>query len=318
MIRKPDAREFRDSDTVLAIRDMGTVTIEGARGIRDGTAQFLGRGLGVLLGLGFLLSMARHLGPLAMLLTGAGALALFLRSTHSDTAADAFARGAGGAGGRAREERYELSVGAVARKAAKAGVLAILCFPTRAFIYMLPMGLLAVFVLAVTMLSLARLVGDRSVLRFDDASITVRGLLGPSTMLWGDVTDVAVRKASLFNLKVRLASGSRHNLVVRGPRNRLGGAATLFIPIDLLALDGAALAGLVSRLIALADESLSSGAPRSAAMRSKIETRAKPDTGFDPDAVIARYVAERQVRAESEDQGIASRGRVTFGRKATS
>ncbi len=323
MIRKPEAGEFRESGTVLALRDAGTVAAEGARGIHQGTAQFLGRGLAMLLGLGFLLSIGRHLGPFAILFTSAGALALFLRTRRKDMAATAFALGAGSfafgissAAQAVRTETYELSVGAVARKAAKASVLAILCFPTRAYFYMAPFAVFSIIALATAMLTLARLAGDRTVLRFDAGSVTVHGLVGTAAILWDDVSDVFIHKASFFNIKARLTSGSRHNLIVRGVRNRLGGPEALYVPIDLLGLKGDALATLVSQLLAIqASAARPVGNASSPRPTPRQVTVASDQPGFDPDAIIARYMAERQGAEPAVDQRSALRARPAFGRK---
>ena len=311
MIRKPDTHEFRESDAVLAVRDAGTVAREGARGILDGTAHFLGRGLAVLLGLGFLLTLTRHLGPLAILVASAGGLALFLRRGRGEVMAAAFAPGAG-------VEGHDLSVGAVARAAAKSGVIAILCFPTRPYFYMLPFAAAGITSLTITMLLLARLAGDRTALRFDASSIIAHGLLGPTTLMWSDVNDIAVSRASFFNLKVRFASGSRYNLVVSGSRNRFGGPNVIYLPVNLLGLDGAALARLVSRLCQLQEV----GEPRSLVNPALIVgkphgERAMATADFDPDAIMARYMDDRRKLVAIHEKPSPSPVRTSFGRKVS-
>jgi hypothetical protein len=139
---------------------------------------------------------------------------------------------------------------AAGRVAAKIAVPAILFFPTSGlFSFMAPFTLGAVVALALAFLILARLVGDRTILRYDAETLTVRGLLGEATILWADVGDVAVRKAAWWDLRVMFTSGCRRNLVVLGRVNRLGGPDTLYIPIDLLGLDAPALARLVTQLL---------------------------------------------------------------------
>ena len=335
MIRKPDARDFRERGAVVAIRDAGTLAVEGARGVREGTGNVLRTALTALFGLGFLLSLAAHLGPAGLLFLLAGGVAfavLRVKERGRRTEQDRAARWAEPAAPPARAVaaiepvRLDLSVGAVGRGAAKIAVPAILFFPTSSLLtFMLPFTLGAIVALAVAFLIVARLTGDRTVLRYDAETLTVRGLLGEGTMLWADVGDIVVRKAAFWDVRVLFTSGSRRNLVVLGRVNRLGGPDTLYIPIDLLGLDAAALARLLTRLLALrtavaAPSPLHRPAPEPesvlAPSRRPIEPALAPtEPAFDPDAIMARYLAEREALIASQRPDLVAPTRPVFGRK---
>ena len=318
MIRKPDAREFRDSDAVLAIRDARTVAVEGARGVGQGTAKFFGRVMMALFGFGFLMSVVGHLGSVGLLLAGGGAVTVMLLRGRKRTTRMEAARWAEPAVARPRvaaalePERHELSVGAAARSAATFGVPAILLFPTSSLLsFMLPFTFGGIVALALAFLILSRLSGDRTVLGFDAETVTVRGLLGEATILWQDVADVAVERASFFNLRVLFTSGSRRNLVVLGRRNRLGGPETLFVALDLLDLDSDEVARLVARMAMFQTGTPFADADATA---EPARLRAEPlaaERGFDPDAIIARHIAERDALVAAQRPQ-----RPTFGRKA--
>lgn len=333
MIRKPDARDFRESGTVSALRDAGTLAVEGAKGVRQGTTSFIRTAFMLIMGFGFLMSMIGHLGPVGLLLVAGGGLAWFLSRRQAgakQAARDSAARWSDPLGAAARAGvapfapvSLELSVAALGRKAATIAVPAILFFPTSGlFTFMAPFTVGAIVALALAILLVARLKGDRTVLRYDAETLTVVGLLGEATMMWADVGDVTVRKAAFWDVRTIYTSGSRRNLVVLGRGNRLGGPDTLYVPIDLLGLDQPALARLVSRFIMLrggADPSrLAQASPPIAPARPP--QRPAPvaplaDAAFDPDAIIARYLADRdQLRAEQRPDLPAPR-RASFGRK---
>ena len=338
MIRKPDAHEFRESGAVVAIRDAGTLAMAGARGVRDGTGSFLRTALMGLFGLGFLLSLVSHLGPAALLFLLAGGVALALTKAKARgrrAERDQIARWAEPVQPAPREVaaiapvRLELSVAALGRTAAKIAVPAILFFPTSGVVsFMMPFTMGAVAALALAFLQLARLAGDRTVLRYDAETLTVRGLLGEATILWVDVGDIVVRKAALWDVRVLFSSGSRRNLVVLGRYNRLGGPDTLYIPIDLLGLDPPAIARLLTRLLALRNgepvqpadrpaeqRPASQPMPSPVSARVPAEPAAPAPAAFDPDAIMARYLAERDALVASQRPDLVAPSRPVFGRK---
>ena len=321
MIRKPDARDFRESGTVLALRDAGAVAVEGARGVAQGTASYVGKGLLLLFGFGFVMAFLSALGPVASLLALGGGLAWFLSRRRARAARgnaafldapitahvrDATAVEAG---------RYELSPGAVGRAAARKAAPAVLIFPTAGtFSFMLPFTVAGVLGLTLAVLIMARLKGDRGVVRYDGRTLAVRGLFGEeATILWDDVGDVVVRKSSIFDIRTLFTSGSRRNIHVLGRRNRLGGPETLLIPIDLLGLTPDALARLAADFVALqAGAAPSSEIARPARPGASVDADMK---AFDPDAIIARHLAEREALVAQQRPDLLPRPRATFGRK---
>ena len=327
MIRKPDAGDFRESSTVAAIRDAGTLAREGARGVGEGTASFLRTGLMLLFGFGFLMSVVIHLGPFSLLVLGAGVVAIVVLRAQGRSrraAQDLAGRWSEPAAVPVRGEmppmapvQHDLSVGAAGRAAARIAVPAILFFPTSSLLsFMLPFTIGAIVALALAFLILARLAGDRMILRYDAETVTVRGLLGEATMLCADVADVTVRKAAWWDLRVRFTSGSRRNLAVLGRGNRLGGSDTLYIPIDLLGLDAPALARLVTRLLAVRGGSAAPGVAGAPAPRRAPERAPAADGGtFDPDAIMARYLAERDALVATQRPDPLPVRRPVFGRK---
>jgi hypothetical protein len=326
MIRKPDAHEFRESGAVSALRDARTLAVEGAKGVRDGTAMFVGRAFMGLMAFGFVMSMALHIGPLVLLMALAGGVA-WVALHRKRRRRDLIARWPAGPSAflsqplASEPECYQLSVGAVGRHAATSAVLAILFFPTSSFFsFMLPFMLAGITYLALAMLLVARLAGDRTVIRYDAQTLTVFGLLGETTILWADVGDVVVRKSSRLNLHVLFTSGARRNLVVLGRINRLGGADTLYVPVDLLGLDRDALHALVTRMLLCKAEATDvdrAAAPRTVAsgLPPRLTSTSATFEAFDPGAIIARHIAERDhLRAEQRPDLSAPR-RATFGRK---
>ena len=314
MIRKPDASEFRESEAVRAVRDARVFAVEGAKGVRDGTASFVGRAMTGLFVVGFLISILGHIGPLVLLLGLAGAAAWFLKRRkrcNAHIAADwlpASLAECHMVGEYASAQRYELSVGAVGRRAAAVAIPAILFFPTSTLPYMLPFAVAGIVSLALAMLLVTRVFGDRTVVRWDAETLTVVGLLGDATILWVDVVDVTVRKAGFFALRTLFTSGTRRNVVVLSRWNRLGGPNTLYIPIDLLGIDQGALAKLITRLLTFRAGADPRPADHTAAPPPQSMIIASPpppipprtfttplasENIFDPDAIIARYMANR-------------------------
>ena len=318
MIRKPAAEDFRETAAVTALRDAGVVAMEGSRGIVQGTAQFFGRAVMLMFGFGFVMSLIIHLGAVGVVFAVPGVFTVFFLRRRKREVADetrwASAPIRARDGSRIEPGRYELSVGAVSRGAAMIAVPAILFFPTTARLtYMLPFAVAGTVYLGLAMLILTRLVGDRTVVLYDVDTLTVNGLLGKATILWEDVADVAVRKVSFLNLKVLFASGARRNLVVLGRRNRLGGVETLYIPIDLIGLDAIALGKLVTSFLALS----TTMAPADTAPEhgfSLGESGPKHAGSFDPDAIMARYMAERTTLTANSPM-VQVQQRPVFGRK---
>lgn len=329
MIRKPDDREFRERGAVSALRDARTLAVEGGRGIGLGTAGLLKWWFIVMLGFGFVMSVLSNLGAAGILMLMAGGVAWFfiarqkrtVRSSGEASLPATLVLRKPDAADIAVAGRYDLSIPDVARKAAKLAVPAVLLFPTAGtFSFMSPLTMFGVILFALAILIVARLFGDRTVLRFDARTLTVRGLLGEGTMLWDDVDDLAVRKASIFNLPTLFTSGTRRNIEVTARINRLGGPERLLIPYPLLGIDQNGLIDLFDTLSQVhAGAAVATPASEQARpLAARPITRAvDPETmPFDPDAIMARYLAEReQLAASAQPDTVGPAVRPTFGRK---
>ncbi|KQS03574.1 hypothetical protein ASG11_04320 [Sphingomonas sp. Leaf357] len=318
MIRKPDAHDFRESGTVTTIRDVHAVAIEGARGVGRGTAQFFGRAVMVMFGFGFVMSVIGHAGPAGLLFAFAGIFAFFVLRRSRREKRDRAWRDVVATPSRidiasVSAGSYDLAPAAAGRAAAKAAVPAILLFPTSAIGYMLPFAIGGILYLSLAMLIVARLVGDRTILKYDRESITVSGLLRQNTILWDDVADIEVCKSSVFNFKVLFSSGATRNLVVEGYRNRLGGSCALHIPVDLLGLGERELAALMSRLLYLQGQRRSTVSVAASDDVSPLDIAATSPV-FDADEVMDRYLTERAAMTTAHRSGQMVT-RPVFGRK---
>lgn len=328
MIRKPDARDFRESTAVTAIRDARSLTVEGAKGVGQGARGLVKWWLIITGGFGFTMS-ALAAGPGGMLILALIGVPVFLwwnNKRHRRAAHDHALKWGEPT---ARPEMpwaapmapvsHELTAGAAGRAAAKIAAPAVLLFPTTALLeYMLPFMLTGIVMLALAFLIVARLFGDRTLLTYDAEQVTAKGLLGEATILWADVVDVSVRRAPWWDLRVIFTSGGRRNLLILGRFNRLGGPDTLYVPIDLLGLDTPALTKLVTGLLMLR-----AGAPI-AALDKPVDTPATvapprliDQASFDPDAIMARYLADKEaLKAQQRpDLTPGATARPTFGRK---
>lgn len=329
MIRKPDARDFRERTTVTVIRDARSLTVEGARGARQGVRSAVKWWLIGTTSFGFLTS-ALMTGPVGMLIVGGIGLTWFLwwkgkrqRRNAYDHAVQ-FHSPTMPAPSRViapasiAPERFELTAGVAGRAATKIAVPALILFPASTILpFSSPFMLAGVVALALAMMIVAKLFGDRTLLVYDAESITAKGLLGNATMLWTDVADVTVRRSAWWNLRVLFTSGGRHNLLIVGRINRLGGPDTLYLPIDLLALDTPALTSLISRMLLLC-----AGAPLpDASAVAPTPVPAPPplvdQASLDPDAIMARYMTEREalLAAQRTDRATMHKPRTSFGRK---
>ena len=152
-------------------------------------------------------------------------------------------------------------------------------------------------------------------------------------MQWSDVADVTVENSSRFDFTAYFRSGSRRNVVLIAPVNRLGGPNRLMVPIRLIALDTPALEMLLRDLFCWRAAGMSLGgsieesashtgtytdfqaadptrqarpsalapAPRAADPMPEAETRAATGDTFDPDEIMARYLRDRErVQAQGD------------------
>lgn len=149
--------------------------------------------------------------------------------------------------------------------------------------------------LGTAILILFKAVADRDLLTFDHRSITVDTLLRKGTLDWDKVADVSARTYPRWNLNVLLTVGSRRVIVIAG-RDGRNAPTRLLIPIDLLDLDKDGLIALIADLLccrAAAGEVVPSWQQPSASQSATVTPASDPRETFDPDAIMARYLAER-------------------------
>ena len=156
----------------------------------------------------------------------------------------------------------------------------------------------------------------RRAMHWDRGGITAYGLIGNKTLAWRDVTQISLERAGFNDMGALFTSGSRRNLVLVGhgpivkgiPRNRL------LVPLDLLALSKSEVDALIARLMAcqarfgaqasafglVPDASHRVDAPIYSSISRAVAPAAYAPTGgpcgdsFDPDAIMARYLVDRE------------------------
>jgi hypothetical protein len=170
-------------------------------------------------------------------------------------------------------------------------------------------------------LVLSPLFGNRDCIVATRDSVTVHTLLGTTTVATRDLGDVYVKtfrwRSSAW---IPLSTGTRKHLVIIALSP--SGRKELLVPYTLLGLDQDGARKLGSKLLALREQAIGHGArqvhSRTAEAASSPPARENSLDGFDPDAIMARYLAEReQVKRASgmppiPGQQPAARG---FGRK---
>jgi uncharacterized membrane protein YphA (DoxX/SURF4 family) len=175
------------------------------------------------------------------------------------------------------------------------------------------------FMITIAALIVFKSVVDRKIVDFDHQSITVNNLLYKNTMAWSNVEDITARPHSWLNLKVLFMTGGRRSIVISGYSDK-GNFTELLIPIDLLDLDRKGLELLIAEFIARR-----AFADVVAPDETKFTQARHGSThdSFDPNAITARYLAERaqiveEVRPDLANGPIAPAqfGRKTFGRRA--
>ena len=147
--------------------------------------------------------------------------------------------------------------------------------------------------------------------------LCVRSLVGENEMYWSDVIDVRVETFKRNEWLVMLTSGARHHLVVTG-HHRLG-SNKLLIPYKLLGLDRDGVRDLTRRLMLQAE--LARAMPQEKARptapafghRHAAPAHDEPQSSFDPDAIIRRYMAEKEQLMQA--QSPVQRPVGGFGRK---
>lgn len=190
---------------------------------------------------------------------------------------------------------------------------------------MMPGGVLKWLVTAVLFaagaLSGIKLFGDRSALVWDQRGVTLITLTGRKSVDWREVLDIGAERMTQY-LWGFIPVASVDFLAVK-TRGGLIAAKKLRISASLLELPAGGSAGLaltLKRAHAAAIggavvPDLAAASPRPAVA----ETSDSGDSGFDPDAVIARYLAQKSATPNQVDAAPVTPAipvRPVFGRKA--
>lgn len=196
---------------------------------------------------------------------------------------------------------FKLAVPIAARQAVS------LCIPGVLLLFMSvgmgPFALIpAIFFLGTALLIGFKAAFDRDLLSFDHQAIVVNNLLSRKAMNWADVQDVQAKVFSRLNFKVLATVGTRRTIALTG-RGIGGMTDRLLVPIDLLDLDEAGLTALVADLLccrAAAGAVVPAWQPQAPAPPPAYKPTATSDPreSFDPDAIMARYMAERAALIE--------------------
>jgi hypothetical protein len=325
MIRKPTERDFEEGGAIKALRETRKITVEGSKGIGAGISRIYATYFAVVMTLGFCLSLAVATSGLALIPMGVGGVWWWKQRKANEAADIDRLRGE-----QKRIERetqldprfvpnsnradpgdvafpsevrrsgsIEADIGSVIQQAflLLTGALLVL------FVFALVTGFVGIIVGSVAMMLAAligsRAFGHRKLIEWDTRKIKVWHLLGEAEMQWADVTEVMLEKRSRLNLLVYFQSGSRRNVVIRALVNRLGGPLEMRVPIGHMNLTQPELQRLLRDLICWRAAGNTAGGENAAAARRQSDTRSvtpltDPRESFDPDAIMARYLRERE------------------------
>lgn len=331
MIRKPTEQDFREGMAVTVLRETGKASVASARGVRIGYSKLVRYYLAGILALGLgsavLSNMSGSLSSLVVFgLLGTGATIWYRRQKSVVLPQHVREFSVDGVSGNAQREHRTISLdrSLIFQKVFSLLIPAVIS----AFLgFALPI----VFVVSSAMFAFAVMLGARAfgkldLLHFDDRSVRVTGLLGTGEMLWTDVADVKMAKASRFNLTTIFTSGSRSNIVIIAPLSRIGGPRRLFVPIDLIDRDHDELLGLLTDMLRCCNypatvRDLGSVPPAATPVDVYIRPSEVGDhETFNPDRIMERYLADRNQVAASgpyPPSGASSpvTARRAFGRK---
>ena len=177
---------------------------------------------------------------------------------------------------------------------------------------------------------------NRRVLTWDRQGVTSSGMLGDKHLGWHEVIHINIERAPIDDFAALFTSGSRRNLVLTGFGDIVNGVAKnrLLVPIELMALTPDQKEDMLMRLMAcharfgsqsglsalLAQAELDPTSPLSPlpdfgqAARSRRQAPPPAYTppapvqtnSFDPDAIMARYLAEREAAVAHSRPDLAS------------
>lgn len=336
MIRKPTDDDFREGDAVKALRETRKVTVEGSKGIFDGVNRLWSIWFVGIMIFGAGISLITATGGLALIPVALGGI-WWWRSSSKDAARSSGSRGstanpwqAAGSGpfGAAsalqshgdgqvavpanirQQGSIEADIGSVAQQA-------FVLFGLGVFIMLIVGGtgggIAIIGGIVLVMLSVlvgSRIFGDRKMIEWDSRKVKVWHLLSEGEMQWSDVSDVSVEKAGRLDLRVLCQTGSRRNIVITAHLNRLGGPTVMRVPIRFMNLPQDEQEKLLRDLFfwRAAGNSIATGfaAGKTTARQEStsppapaITPLSDPRQSFDPDAIMANYLRQRQETLEA-------------------
>lgn len=334
MIRKPTERDFQEGEAVKALRETRKITVEGSKGIGAGLGRIYAIWFGATMAFGLGISLVLATYGLALIPMAAGGIwwwrwrkdkdaaqADALRAEQDRIVREAQIRRAVAAepawavaddddvafpADVRRRGTIEADIGAVAQQAFMllfiAFILLFVCGIAAEWLGLLA-GALAMVLAA---LIGSRAFGHRKLIEWDTRKVRVWHLLGEAEMQWSDAVDVTVEKAARTNLFVYFQSGSRRNIVIRALVNRLGGPTVLRVPIRHMSLPKAELEKLLRDLMCWRAAGNSAAAAPAHGTRtehahvaSPVSPGSDPRDSFDPDAIMERYLRDRQQTLET-------------------
>ena len=337
LIKKPDAAIFRDSAAVRVARGTRTVAVEGGgAAMRTVARLWLGMILVVFIlsGLGALFSAADSWrGLLVLPFIGAAVWGLVrLFRAPSRASGEAIEAGVDEAlrdvsvplpvhlRQRAAQEGFRVDYWprGLCEKAALVGVIGLVLTVLVDFV---PFTVIGIALLARAVLLLSPLLFGRACVIGDAHGLTVHSLLDKKTVAWGEINNAVLRTFPRRNQWVSFTTGTRRHLVVSGQQDFA--LVELLIPYQLLGLDEDGAKQLAGKLMQARDSARPAAeatpptmtAVGPAPMPVRDDT---PDATFNPDAIMARYLAERDrvveqsalppVRAPQAARGFGRKG----------
>lgn len=323
LIRKPDVEVFRDSGAVTALRGARELVQEGGSGalrtvgnlwLTMMVIMFMMSGVGALV-----MAETPLMQLVAAVLIGLSLWALYFL-WRAPTREIQFVEGQAGPSnvsvalpehlrGAADREAFHVRYWpkAFVNKATLLFIVGFVFLAIGGYNAMTVIGLLFVM-RAVLLLSI--FFGGANCVSATADRLTVHSLLGNASIYWSDITVVTVRKFPAWAHWIKLSTGAREHIVVSG-LDRLG-TGRLLIPYKLLGLDQNGVNRLVHRILSRAEAARAAGAagPAAAAPAGFGQRNAAPapagdglsEPGFDPDAIIARYMREREATQRAQAQ----------------
>ena len=334
LIKKPGAEVFRDTATVRVARGTRTVAVEGGgAAMRTVGKLWLGMILVVFIlsGLGAMASAANSWrGLLVLPFLGAAVWGLVrLFRAPSRATEEAIEAGTDEAlrevsvplpqhlRQRAAQDGFRADYWprGLCEKAALVGVIGLVLTVLVDFV---PFTVIGIALLARCALVLSPLLFGRACVVGDDRGLTVHSLLDKKTLAWSEIDNAVLRTFPWHNFWVAFSTGTRRHLVISGQQNFA--REQLLIPHQLLGLDAEGAKQLARRIMEARGAEGPVAHARHAVPTPSVDPLPvrgdTPEAEFDPDAIMARYLAERaRVVEQSAMPPVRPENARGFGRK---